>query len=70
MQEFWQPGQLGGPIMEEGEQGSIVTLAEFSNNKRREEKTAAGAPTLVRTPNSQQKSYTSAPHWLTGTSIQ
>ncbi len=40
---------MGGPIMEEGEQGSIVTFADFLNDKSREAKTAAGPPTPLRT---------------------
>jgi hypothetical protein len=43
-QEFWQPGQLGGPIMEEGEQDPIVTPNDFLNDKK---KRVYGAPELI-----------------------
>ncbi len=46
--------------MEEGEQGPIVTLADFQIIKEERKKTALGPPTPY-VPR-QQKSYSSAPH--------
>ncbi len=57
---------MGGPIMEEGEQGPIVTFTDFFSDKKKREKESGWPHTPVHTPYRQQTSYTSAPHLLTG----